>query len=350
MSGPRAKVLVVDDSAFARKVLRELIARAPELEVVGIARDGLEALEKIAELKPDVITLDLVMPNLDGLGVLAALPRPGPRAVVVSMAGEDSALAVAALQAGAVGLVRKPTALATDRLYELGDELIAAVRAAAIARQPQQIPDEPPLAPASLPAAFARPRTGPRVQFLALGASTGGPQALTRIVRELPADLPVAAAIVLHLPAGYTAAFAERLDRESALEVVEAREGLEFVPGRVVVARAGLHLKLERRDAAVVARLGISPADTPHRPSVDVLFESAAAVFGAGALGVILSGMGDDGLAGARLIHAAGGRLLTQSEDTCVVYGMPRAVVEAGLSSGAVAIERMARAIVELAR
>ena len=333
------RVLVVDDSAFARKVVREVLTRAG-MEVVGIARDGLEALEKIAELKPDVVTLDLVMPNLDGLGVLAALPPQNmPRVVVVSMAGDDSALGIAALHAGAVELVRKPTAMAVERLYEISAELVAAVTTAALARPPVS-------APSSAAPAGPAPRTSPlRKSLLVIGASTGGPQALTRLIKALPVSFPLPVALVLHLPVGYTQAFAERLDNESALEVLEAAPGLEVKAGRVVVARAGIHLKIVGEGGSLRALLDPLPMPSAHRPSVNALFESAALACGAGVLGVVLTGMGDDGTAGARAIHAAGGELLTESERSCVVYGMPRCVDEAGVSARSVDLEGMAAEI-----
>ncbi len=333
------RVLVVDDSAFARKVVREVLTRAG-MEVVGIARDGLEALEKIAELKPDVVTLDLVMPNLDGLGVLAALPPQNmPRVVVVSMAGDDSALGIAALHAGAVELVRKPTAMAVERLYEISAELVAAVTTAALARPPVS-------APSSAAPAGPAPRTSPlRKSLLVIGASTGGPQALTRLIKALPVSFPLPVALVLHLPVGYTQAFAERLDNESALEVLEAAPGLEVKAGRVVVARAGIHLKIVGEAGSLRALLDPLPMPSAHRPSVNALFESAALACGAGVLGVVLTGMGDDGTAGARAIHAAGGELLTESERSCVVYGMPRCVDEAGVSARSVDLEGMAAEI-----
>ena len=328
------RVLVVDDSAFARKVVREVLTRAG-MEVVAIARDGLEALEKIAEFKPDVVTLDLVMPNLDGLGVLAALPATGgPRVVVVSLAGDDSALGIDALHAGALELVRKPTALAVDRLYEISAELIAAVTTAAAARPRQRAQPLAPVTPLLRTASL-------RKSIVVIGASTGGPQALTRLIKALPASFPVPVALVLHLPAGYTQAFAERLDNESELEVMEAAPGLELKAGRVLVARAGVHLKLFPDGTGLRALLDAQPFGTAHRPSVNVLFESAAQVCGAGVLGVVLTGMGDDGTIGARTIHAAGGELLTESERSCVVYGMPRCVDEAGVSAKSLDLAEM---------
>ncbi|CAM4011007.1 chemotaxis-specific protein-glutamate methyltransferase CheB [Corallococcus sp. ZKHCc1 1396] len=330
------RVLVVDDSAFARKVLRKVLSDAEGLEVVGTARDGLDALERVAEFKPDVITLDLVMPALDGLGLLKALAGmpDAPRVVVVSSAGTDSELAVAALQAGAVELVHKPTALATERLYELGAELVEKVRIAGRA-MPRYVQEE--ARDAAVRA--ARTGTGASPKLLAVGTSTGGPQALTRLLSSLPRDFPAPVVLALHIPAGYTEAVAKRLDTQSALEVVEARDGLELVPGRVVLAKAGMHLKVERRGALDLVRLDRQPLGTPHHPSVDVLFQSVAVGWGRDAVALVLTGMGDDGLVGARAVRAAGGVVLTEAESSCVVYGMPRVVDEAGLSQGSAPLD-----------
>jgi two-component system, chemotaxis family, protein-glutamate methylesterase/glutaminase len=341
---PPVRVLVVDDSAFARKVMREVLSGADGIEVVGTARDGIDALERIAELHPDVITLDLMMPGLDGVGVLRALanlPRR-PSVVVVSMSDEDSEIGVAALAEGAFDVVKKPTALATDRLYDLSDELRAKVRLAA-----SHAPKPAPARTASPATTPAPARRDARARVVAIGASTGGPQALTQLIQSLPADFPVPVLIVLHMPAGYTEAFARRLDGDCALDVFEARQGMVLAPGMVVVARAGMHLTVLAEGDRRVTELAIAPIDTPHRPSVDVLFESCAALYARGVLGVVLTGMGADGLAGARAICAAGGRMLTESESSCVVYGMPRAVAEAGLSSAEAPIGAMANLILE---
>jgi len=331
------RVLVVDDSAFARKVLRQVLATAG-LEVVGTARDGLDALEKVVELAPDVLTLDLVMPGLDGLGVLRALASmpSAPRVVVVSSAGEESELAVSALQAGAVELVSKPTALATDRLYEVGGALVKAVRTAAHA-----VPRPAPDTVAAVPGVASG--VGPALarKLVVVGTSTGGPQALTRMLSGLPADFPTPLALALHIPAGYTQAVAKRLDAQCALEVLEAEDGVELRPGRAVLARAGHHLKVERHGAVGLVRLDRHPLHMPHHPSVDVLFQSAALVWGADTVGVVLTGMGEDGKVGARAIREAGGTVLTEAESSCVVYGMPRAVDEAGLATASAPLEDM---------
>jgi two-component system chemotaxis response regulator CheB len=343
------RVVVVDDSAFARKVMREVLTADPRINVVAIARDGLDALEKIAELTPDVVTLDLVMPQLDGVGVLDAirtLPHP-PRVVVVTMSDGDSVLGVAALQAGAFDVVHKPTALATDRLYELGKELVEkvlqaadvpfGVHAAGIAIRPSPIPRAP----------LVSPPHAEHARMVLVGASTGGPRAVTQLLKALPADFPVPIAVVVHMPPGYTEAFAGRLDRECALHVIEATDGVVMAPGLVVIAQAGIHLKVRPSANGYSAMVDVQPMDTLHRPSVDALFTSAAREVGAGALGVVLTGMGSDGLEGARAIKAAGGRIIVEHPSTCVVYGMPRAIAEQQLADAQVPLPDIAAAIIE---
>ncbi len=333
----KIRVLVVDDSAFTRKVLRESLAASDAIEVVGFARDGLDALEKIAALKPDVITLDLVMPNLDGLGVLRALqslPKP-PAVVVVSTAEQEGEQGVAALVGGAFDLVHKPTALALDHLYELGDELVRKVLAAGESGR-----GPPSAAPKVLAAAaFGRPV---RTALVVMGASTGGPHAIHSLLRALPAGFPAPIAIVLHLPPGYTDAFARRLDSECALDVREAEDGMPLRAGLVVVARGGVHMRIRKHNGGQEVELGRNPADSLHRPSVDSLFVSAAEHVGERTLGVVLTGMGSDGLVGSRAIHAAGGRVLTEAASSCVVYGMPRCVFEDGIAYAEAPLERMA--------
>jgi two-component system chemotaxis response regulator CheB len=332
------RVLIVDDSAFARKVLRESLQTNPQIEVVGTARDGIDALEKISQLNPDVITLDLVMPNLDGLGVLAALtPAKRSRVVVVSMADGESDIGVSALGFGVFDLVHKPTALAIASLGDIAEELVTKVLFAASAR-PRTVPR------LAAPQIMASDAKSDRVVLI--GTSTGGPQALTRLLRALPANFPAPVAIVLHIPAGYTVPLAERLNLDCAIEVVEASDGSALRPGLALIAQGGKHLRLARSGENVVTRLDQEPVGLLHRPSVDVMFQSAAACLGSRALGVVLTGMGDDGVVGARAIKAAGGEVLTEAEASCVVYGMPRMVHEAGLSVAEVLLDDMAAAMI----
>jgi two-component system chemotaxis response regulator CheB len=336
------RVLIVDDSAFVRKVVRQMLARSPFVDVVGVARDGNEALELVEELKPDVVTLDLNMPHSDGLDFLSRqmARRPLP-VVVVSIASESGEQVMKALDAGAVDVVRKPTALATDRVLEIADELIAKVKAAALARV------RPPGQTASpVPPKLPRLRPAGKTEAVVIGVSTGGPQALKQLIPSLPRDFPVPIAMVLHMPVGYTELYAVSLGKLSQVGVAEARDGESFRPGTALLAPAGFHLSLVRGpDGAVRTRLGLQPLGTAHRPAVDVLYRSAADVYGARTLGIVLTGMGSDGTQGAAWIKAQGGRVFAEAEETCVVYGMPRSVAEAGLSDRSVPLHMMAEAI-----
>jgi two-component system chemotaxis response regulator CheB len=324
-----------------RKIVSEMLSRSPFVEVVGVARDGAEALDRVAELAPDVVICDLNMPALGGVDFIreqmARAPLP---IVVVSIAAGAGEQVLAALDAGAVDFVQKPTALATERLREMADELIEKVKAAAHA--PRR-----PIVPAAPPRPIAVRASRGTFDLVVIGISTGGPQALKQLVPSLPADFPLPIAIVMHMPLGYTEMYARKLDEISALHVVEAEDGIPVVPGTVLLARAGRHLTFRRSGQDVQAQLDVLPLDTPHRPSVDALFHSAADVFGARVLGVVMTGMGSDGREGAAWIKARGGCILTEAEESCVVYGMPRSVVEAGLSDAHAPLERMAQAITE---
>ena len=341
------RVLVVDDSAFVRKVVSQMLRRSPFIEVVGAARDGGEALEMVRELEPDVVTLDLVMPRMDGLEFLRRQMAIRPVAVVLcSISQQSGAAALQALELGAVDFVQKPTALATDRLYEIADELIAKVKAAALVALPMAAGEEPAKAAAVTLASVPGLGRRARADIVVIGVSTGGPQALRFLIPRLAADFQVPIAIVLHMPVGYTAMYAQRLDEISQLRVVEAAEGDVILPGTVYLAAAGHHLSfLPGTDGTVLAHLDLEPLGTQHRPAVDVLFRSAADVYGDRVLGVVMTGMGSDGLVGSAHIQAKGGRIITEDESSCVVYGMPRAVAEAGMSSKVSTLGEMASSI-----
>ena len=341
----KVRVLVVDDSAFVRKVVTQMLARSPAIEVIGAARDGEEALQMTERLRPDVITLDLVMPRMNGVQFLRAqrARRPVP-VVVCSIAHQTGTLALDALEAGAVDFVQKPTALASDRVFEIADELIAKVHAAALTRRGAK-----PIATGDAAAPIVAAPATTRTDVVVLGVSTGGPQALRALIPRFGADFPVPVAMVLHMPVGYTEMYASRLNEISHLEVCEVTEGTVLRAGAVWLAPAGRHLTFAREfDGNVRAHLDLSPGDTQHRPSVDVLFRSAADLFADRVLGVVMTGMGTDGLLGAGYIKARGGRIITEAESSCVVYGMPRAVAEASLSDRVATLDEMADAIVEL--
>ena len=342
------RVLVVDDSAYVRKVLKQMVSRSPFLEVVGTARNGEEALELVAELDPDVVTCDLNMPAMDGVAFVREqmARRPLP-IIIISVASQAAEPVLAALEAGAIDFVQKPTALATDKLLDIADELVDKVKAAA--GTPRTAFRRTAVNPAVL-SPILLPRTGAAaVDIVVLGTSTGGPQALKMVLPTLPSDFPVPLAMVLHMPPGYTEAYARKLDELCAFRVIEAQGGETVEGGTAFLAPAGRHLTFVKQpNGTVVTRLDLRPLDTPHRPAVDVLFQSAAAIFGPRVLGVVMTGMGTDGLLGAAHIKAQGGRIATEAESSCVVYGMPRAVAEASLSDRSATLEEMADVIAEL--
>lgn len=335
------RVLIVDNSAFARKVVREILAGSPQIEVVGAARDGQEALEKTSALRADVVICDLNMPGLDGVGFVRRQMQARPLPILIlSAAAHEAAEVIEALSAGAVDVIQKPSALATDQLRAIRDELVG--KLAAIAG----FPAASLTAPAPVRPPVPRVAAAGKVDIVVLGISTGGPQALRRVIPLLGADFPVPLAIVLHMPVGYTALYAEKLNELSPLEVKEAAEGDAVRAGRVLIAAAGRHLGFRRTPAgAVVAQLSVAPVEKIHRPSVDVLFRSAAEIYHERVLAVVMTGMGDDGREGCGWVKAQGGTVLTEDEKSCVIYGMPRSVVEAGLSDGTIPLDEMAQAI-----
>lgn len=347
------RVLIVDDSAYVRKMIRQMLCRSPLIEVVGTARNGREALEQIEQLQPDVVTLDLYMPDMDGVDFLKAQMshRPIP-VIVVSITQENGEEAIAALNAGAVDFVRKPTALGTEKLLEISNQLIHKIKEAA------KLPliDQPaswmlsPAPPSTLSPDHSRSSA---FDIVVIGVSTGGPQALNYLIPQLPADFPLPIAIVLHLPVDYTQLFAQRLNQRSPLTVAEAQAGDLLQAGTVLIAPAGRHLSLKRQsdgkpDGKIVTHLDARPFDTLHRPAVDVLFRSAAEVYNDRVLGIVMTGMGNDGKAGAAWIKSAGGTIFTEAESSCVVYGMPRAVSEAGLSDRTIPLDQISNQILNM--
>jgi two-component system chemotaxis response regulator CheB len=333
------RTLIVDDSAFVRKAVREMLSYSPEIDVVGMARNGEDALQMVEELKPDVITCDLVMPGLDGVGfVRRQMSREAVPILILTVSAENTEQVLQALEAGAVDFIQKPTALANDQLLGMREELIEKVKAASGA--PRRV-----IVPWSGGVSLeASPRQA-RVDVVVLGISTGGPQSLRYLIPQFPADFPVPLVIVLHMPIGYTAPFAEKLAEISKLRVKEASAGCVVRGGEALLAPAGRHVTFRRTGSEVTVKLSVEPGDKPHRPSVDVLFRSAAETYGERVLGVIMTGMGDDGKEGAAWIKAQGGSVITQDEASCIIYGMPRSVVEAGLSDGAVSLPAMAKEI-----
>jgi two-component system chemotaxis response regulator CheB len=334
--------VVVDDSAFVRKTVRNILSESAEIDVVGLARSGQDALTTVELLKPDVVVCDLLMQEMDGVEYVRQQMNRQPLPILILTASpEDSERAIEAIDAGAVDLIRKPTALANENLLQIRTELIEKVVASARAPISRVLPVPVP------PKAIAPARVAANVDVVAIGLSTGGPQALRYLLPQFTADFPVPIVIVLHMPPGYTAMFAERLNRICQLNVAEARDGDAIEPGRVLLAQAGYHLLCQRTGPRkVTARLSLEPGGKPHQPSVDVLFESAAGAYGSRLLAVVMTGMGDDGKLGAAWVKGQGGTVLTEAEESCVVYGMPRAIVQSGLSDASFSLKSMAEAII----
>ena len=345
MTSERPSVLVVDDSALVRRVLADLLEASGEFRVAGEATDGLEAIRKVHALAPDLVTLDIQMPGLDGLQVLGYLMSETPRPVVVLTAMEDPRggdLTLRALELGAVDFVRKPVPDEGLEAAPLRERLLGALRGALRVNLAATGMLARPLTARQRATAPARPAT----RVVAIAASTGGPRALAELVPALPPDLEAAVLVAQHMPAGFTGSLAERLDRRSALPVSEARHGEPLLANRVYIAPGGRHLALssgrtpclEVRDGA--PRLGV-------RPSADVLFAAVMEAFGAAADGVVLTGMGRDGAEGLRLLRGTGAYGIVQDQATSTVYGMPRAALHAAGADAVSSLPDMARAIVE---
>ena len=330
----RIRVLVVDDSAFVRKAIERMLGTVDDIEVVGFAGDGEEGLAKARELRPDVVTLDVKMPKLGGLETLERLmaEQPVPVLLMSTLTQEGAEITLRGLELGAMDFVDKSSVQPMSML-SLAEELVGKIRALGGARARAR----PKLAPprAAGPAA-------PPAQCVVVAASTGGPSALQVLVAGLPAGFPAAVLVVQHIPRGFTKSLAERLDARSAIPVREAQDGDAVGPGRVLIAPAGIHTKLARRSAGVEILLDEEPRDVLHRPSADVVMASAAEVYGALVVGVVLTGMGGDGTEGLRAIREGGGLTLAESEETCVIYGMPKAAIEAGVVHRQAPLDRLA--------
>ncbi len=321
------RVFIVDDSAFVRRALTRVLGAQPGFEVVGAADSGPEALAKVPAADPDFVTLDVEMPGMDGLQVLPALLRWKPSLRVLMLSAhtrEGAAATVSALAAGAVDFIDKSTFNAMD-LDFLRREVVDRMLALA----PGEV-ERGNGAPASPPADQAMLEAMRRCELCVIGASTGGPPAVQRILERLPARFPLPVVVVQHMPPGFTGAFARRLDSLSRLRVREAAEGARLVPGSVVVAAGGRHLRVSSGLAVVLTP---EPAEARHIPSIDVTMRSAARSRPGRVLGILLTGMGEDGAEGMVTIRAGGGVTIAESESSCVVYGMPRAAVRRGGAS-----------------
>src|SRR4051794_23018351 len=314
------RVLVVDDSALMRKLIPQLIEREGSIQVVGTAMDGAFALEKIPDLKPDVVTLDLDMPRMDGMETLRKIMRkhPLPTIVVSAHSTEGASTTFKALGLGAVDFVTKPKD-PTTHMDQIADELVSKIRAAAKS-QLLNLPEPQLKKKPKLPVR----REGTPTKIVAIGVSTGGPQALHYVLSQLPPDFPGTILIVQHMPEGFTEMFAKRLDETCGIEVKEAKSGDLLVPGRALVCPGNKHMKVKRMPLGDVVVLNDGDKVNGHRPSADVLLHSVGFEFADRAIGVLMTGMGEDGAEGLGTIKNNGGLTIAQTEESCVVYGMPR--------------------------
>jgi two-component system chemotaxis response regulator CheB len=340
------RVLVVDDSALMRKLIPQMLEQDKSIQVVGTAMDGNFGLKKIEELKPQVVTLDLEMPGMGGLDMLREIMRRHrlPVIVVSSHSTQGAAITLKALSLGAFDFVAKPADVAS-RMQENARELIAKIKAAAHSRGIQIGAPEAVSEPALMYKAKSSTDQRQPTKVVAIGISTGGPQSLQYLLSQLPHDFPGTMVVVQHMPEGFTEMFARRLDECCGLRVKEAQSGDLLVAGRVLICPGSRHLKIKRLPLGDIAVLSDDPRVNGHRPSADVLFKSVAEEFGERSIGVIMTGMGEDGAHGLGLIKAAGGTTIAQSEQSCVVFGMPKAAIERGHAMRIVDLDALANTL-----
>lgn len=343
----RIRVLVIDDSALMRKLIPSILARDPSIEVVGTAMDGSFALKKIEELRPDVVTLDLQMPRMDGLETLRMIMRRAPMPVIVlsTPPTEGASFTLKALALGAVDFIAKPSSALSGNLDSIAEPLISMIKVAkraSVRKLPADEVVESPLAVKKTNRAALPPK-----RIVAIGVSTGGPNALQFLLSQIPADFSSAIVIVQHMPEGFTDMFARRLDQCSPLFVQEARSGDLLLAGRVLVCPGNRHITVRRMPRGDMVVLSDAPHVNGHRPSADFLFRSVAQEFGPSSIGVIMTGMGEDGAEGLGSIKTAGGMTVAQSEESCVVASMPRAAISKGYVAKIIPLDGLAAFLIQ---
>ena len=358
------RVLVVDDSAFMRKVIGDMVERSSRLTLAGTARDGEDALRRVEEYSPDVITLDVEMPRKNGIAFLEDLMRrhPLPVVMVSSQTSKGADITVRALSMGAADFVLKPSGSISLDMDKVEEELVSKVIAAAQIDMSHltRIDQKPRYGqPKTAETLLEEKRPLPREKFrgllkkpevVTIAASTGGPRALQGVLPLLPADFPVPIVVVQHMPRGFTTSLARRMDDLSAISVVEAEEGMSLQRGTAIIAQGGLHLLLKEKNGLVQCTLSDSPPVNSVRPAADLLFESVARIYGGSAVGVILTGMGKDGTEGARLLYERGATILGESPETCVIYGMPKIAWESGYVHRQIPLDNVAETLDSLVR
>lgn len=369
-AGRGISVVVVDDSAFMRKAIQTMLEKDPEIRVVATGKNGAEGLELIRQHNPDVITLDIEMPQMDGLTALKRIMMENPKPVLMisSLTTEGAEATLKAMELGAVDFIPKQLSKVSLDIIKIEEQLRAKVKEIARRRFRPPVPvragtprlsvasyaggqtgaaPEPTSGSATGQAAapMARPAGSPVRDVVAIGVSTGGPPAVQKVLSALPKDFPAAILIAQHMPAAFTGPFAKRLDGVCDITVKEAEDGERLTPGVAYVSPGGKHLGIDQRVSRIDVRVLTEPADALYKPSANVLMSSVGEGVGRRALGVILTGMGSDGMEGMKILKAKGGRALAQNDQSCVVYGMPKAIVDAGLADEVLDIDDMAGAI-----
>jgi two-component system chemotaxis response regulator CheB len=341
------RVVIVDDSAFMRKALQIMLESDPEIEVVSLARDGQEGVDQVKKFKPDCVTMDIEMPRMNGLEALDIIMRelPTPVLVVSSITTEGAGVTLEALEKGAMDFIPKTQSYVAIDITKIKQDLINKVRAIvkqrptekrafldALNRRRQRL-EKMEVEPSTADQVRIPERLqGTRHSVVAIGVSTGGPPVVQHILESLPADFPAGIIIAQHMPEAFTKPFADRLNKTSPLEVKEAEAGDRITKGSALIGRGGSHVVVERRGGQMVVDLTDKPDNLLYFPSADVLFSSVAGAYGSQSLGVILTGMGHDGVEGLKELDASGGTIVAQNEESCVVYGMPKAAVDAGIT------------------
>ena len=351
--GGKIRVLIVDDSALMRQFISDILNSDPRIEVAGTARDGKDALAQIKTLQPDIVTMDVEMPVMDGLKALEEIMRTNPMPVIMvsSMTQEGAEITMKALAAGCVDFIGKPSGTISLNIREIGQELIDKVIAASTAKiRPRTgiFTPKHTLPQSSDFRRMAPPVTGGRRDIVAIASSTGGPMALGELLPKLPKKFPVPIVITQHMPKEFTASFAKRLNDSSQIEVMEGFDGLTLRPGRAVIAPGGYHMLVKRRAGTAICSLSDSPPILSVKPAANVMFQSVANEYGGNVLCVILTGMGRDGTDGALILHKKGAYVIGESQKTCVVYGMPKAAADAGVVDEVLPLNEIPDAMVRL--
>ncbi len=358
----KLSVLVVDDSAIYRKIVGRGVETMTGVDLIGYAEDGMDALQKVQQLRPDLVLMDIEMPRMDGLQTIKELKRKGIKAGVIVVSSVDvraCSKTLSAVQNGAFELVAKPGVCAEGNAHEiLNRDISKAIEAFRFSKKPRvqaprSMPRSKPMVPkTSAPSGPTPPPGRPRAEsyeILVIGISTGGPAALSKVIPKLAARFPIPIVIVQHMPAGFTKHLAETLNGNSSISVVEGEQGMKVKAGQVVIAPGGHHLSLTGSRMSPQVELDEGPMVNGARPAVDRLFESAAKMFGPRTLCAVMTGMGTDGTEGARVIRNAGGYCITQDQASCIVYGMPKAVADAGLADEVVSLLEMEKRMQMLA-